>query len=59
VREAQDYTWHALERAYRPGMGQWLPDRLFWARDAHADADEPPDPASATAIRAHDAPGTH
>src|SRR5690349_24477950 len=33
VREAQDFTWHALEKAYRPGMGQHLPDRLFWARD--------------------------
>jgi hydroxymethylpyrimidine/phosphomethylpyrimidine kinase len=40
VREAQDYTWNALKKAYRPGMGQFLPDRLFWAReesDAHAD----------------------
>jgi len=33
VREAQDYTWNALQKAYRPGMGQLLPDRLFWARD--------------------------
>jgi hydroxymethylpyrimidine/phosphomethylpyrimidine kinase len=33
VREAQDYTWHTLQRAYRPGMGQYLPDRLFWARE--------------------------
>ena len=33
VREAQDYTWHALKKAYRPGMGQFLPDRLFWARE--------------------------
>jgi hydroxymethylpyrimidine/phosphomethylpyrimidine kinase len=39
VREAQDYTWNALSRAYRPGMGQFLPDRLFWARDDEA---EPP-----------------
>ena len=39
VREAQDYTWQALQKAYRPGMGQLLPDRLFWARDAEgADA---------------------
>jgi hydroxymethylpyrimidine/phosphomethylpyrimidine kinase len=34
VREAQDYTWQALQKAYRPGMGQMLPDRLFWAREA-------------------------
>jgi hydroxymethylpyrimidine/phosphomethylpyrimidine kinase len=40
VREAQDYTWQTLRRAYRPGMGQWLPDRLFWARD---DGEEAPD----------------
>ncbi len=33
VREAQDYTWHTLQKAYRPGMGQLMPDRLFWARD--------------------------
>jgi hydroxymethylpyrimidine/phosphomethylpyrimidine kinase len=39
VREAQDYTWNTLKKAYRPGMGQWLPDRLFWARDEERDAD--------------------
>ncbi|HEY1461585.1 MAG TPA: bifunctional hydroxymethylpyrimidine kinase/phosphomethylpyrimidine kinase [Casimicrobiaceae bacterium] len=40
VREAQDYTWHALQKAYRPGMGQFLPDRLFWAREQeNADAE--------------------
>jgi len=33
VYEARDYTWQALARAFRPGMGQHLPDRLFWARD--------------------------
>jgi hydroxymethylpyrimidine/phosphomethylpyrimidine kinase len=39
VREAQDYTWHTLKKAYRPGMGQFLPDRLFWAREeAEAEA---------------------
>jgi hydroxymethylpyrimidine/phosphomethylpyrimidine kinase len=62
VREAQDYTWHALERAYRPGMGQALPDRLFWARDAHAQAGEPEEAAPNDSLdveRRHDAPGTH
>ena len=40
VYEAQDYTWHALSKAFRPGMGQYLPDRFFWAReDPSADAD--------------------
>ena len=33
VHEAQDYTWQALSHAFRPGMGQFLPDRLFWARE--------------------------
>jgi hydroxymethylpyrimidine/phosphomethylpyrimidine kinase len=33
VYEAQDYTWQALAHAFRPGMGQYLPDRLFWARE--------------------------
>lgn len=28
VRRAQDYTWCALERGYRPGAGQHVPDRL-------------------------------
>ncbi|MDA8382080.1 MAG: hydroxymethylpyrimidine/phosphomethylpyrimidine kinase [Betaproteobacteria bacterium] len=38
VREAQEFTWAALKAAYRPGMGQFIPDRLFWARrDAAAD----------------------
>jgi hydroxymethylpyrimidine/phosphomethylpyrimidine kinase len=33
VREAQEYTWQALSAGFRPGMGQYLPDRFFWARD--------------------------
>lgn len=37
--EAQDYTWQALSHAFRLGMGQHLPDRLFWAREAEADGD--------------------
>jgi hydroxymethylpyrimidine/phosphomethylpyrimidine kinase len=42
VREAQDYTWQTLKKAYRPGMGQFLPDRLFWAREeGEPRADEP------------------
>ncbi len=42
VREAQDYTWQTLAAGFRPGMGQFVPDRFFWARN-----DEPsPQPAS-------------
>ncbi len=32
VHEAQTYTWETLKRGYRVGMGQPLPNRLFWAQ---------------------------
>ena len=32
VHEAQEYTWETLKNAYRIGMGQFIPNRLFWAR---------------------------
>jgi hydroxymethylpyrimidine/phosphomethylpyrimidine kinase len=54
VREAQEYTWQTLRKAYRPGMGQFLPDRLFWAREeseARSDEQEVP--------RAADVRGSH
>ena len=38
VKDAQEYTWQTLKAAFRPGMGQHIPDRLFWARE-----DEPAD----------------
>ena len=38
VKDAQEYTWQTLKTAFRPGMGQHIPDRLFWARE-----DEPAD----------------
>ena len=64
VREAQDYTWHALEKAYRPGMGQHLPDRLFWAREERdgRDDERPADAVANDAVelsRVPDARGTH
>ena len=37
AREAQEYTWQALKFGFRPGMGQFVPDRLFWARDDEND----------------------
>ena len=33
VKDAQEYTWQTLKSAFRPGMGQHIPDRLFWARE--------------------------
>lgn len=38
VKDAQEFTWQSLAAGFRPGMGQYLPDRFFWARD-----DEPPE----------------
>jgi hydroxymethylpyrimidine/phosphomethylpyrimidine kinase len=40
VIEAQDYTWHALQAGFRPGMGQCIPNRLFWAKDGEDAANE-------------------
>jgi hydroxymethylpyrimidine/phosphomethylpyrimidine kinase len=33
VRDAQEYTWQTLAAAFRPGVGQAIPDRFFWARE--------------------------
>ncbi|MGB4811910.1 MAG: hydroxymethylpyrimidine/phosphomethylpyrimidine kinase [Methylophilaceae bacterium] len=33
VLEAQEFTWQTLKNGFRPGMGQLIPDRMFWARD--------------------------
>jgi hydroxymethylpyrimidine/phosphomethylpyrimidine kinase len=38
LAEAQQFTWHALRHGFRVGMGQYLPDRLYWTR---AEADDP------------------
>lgn len=32
IHEAQEYTWETLKHGYRLGMGQYLPNRLFWAQ---------------------------
>jgi hydroxymethylpyrimidine/phosphomethylpyrimidine kinase len=33
IHEAQEYTWNALRKGYRPGLGQHLPQRFFWVDD--------------------------
>ena len=43
VRDAQDYTWQTLANGFRPGMGQFIPDRFFWARDAGDETNDPPE----------------
>lgn len=49
VREAQDYTWHSLKFGFRPGMGQFIPDRMFWARDEdETESADQPDTNSGT-----------
>lgn len=49
VREAQEYAWETLKYGFRPGMGQHIPDRLFWAReDEEEAAAEDEDGSSAT-----------
>jgi len=40
VMAAQEYTWRTLAAGFRPGMGQFIPDRLFWSREEDDDADE-------------------
>jgi hydroxymethylpyrimidine/phosphomethylpyrimidine kinase len=42
VKDAQEYTWQTLKSAFRPGMGQHIPDRLFWVRDEPSGADGEP-----------------
>jgi len=40
--EALNYLDRSLDEGFRPGMGQVIPDRLFWAQpEAEADATEP------------------
>lgn len=39
AHEAQHYTWEALARGYRLGMGQYVPNRLFWAEVQENDGD--------------------
>jgi len=40
VRDAQDYTWQTLKNGFRAGMGQYIPDRFFWARGTDDAAEE-------------------
>lgn len=41
VKDAQEYTWQTLKSAFRAGMGQHIPDRLFWAREDEGESGEP------------------
>lgn len=37
AREAQHFTWHSLNNAYRLGMGQLIPNRMFWVDEETED----------------------
>lgn len=37
VKSAEEYTYETLRTSYRIGMGQNIPDRLFWAREGADD----------------------
>lgn len=37
IHEAQEYTWESLSHGYRVGLGQHIPNRLFWAHDDNED----------------------
>ena len=43
--EALEYLDHSLDAGFRPGMGHYLPDRLFWAQPTEDEEseDEPED----------------
>ncbi|MBA3581615.1 MAG: hydroxymethylpyrimidine/phosphomethylpyrimidine kinase [Gammaproteobacteria bacterium] len=43
IEEAQAYTWQSLVGGYRLGMGQWHPNRLFWAEGSDEDEETPED----------------
>lgn len=43
VRDAQDYTWKSLKNGFRGGMGQFIPDRFFWARGNDDESDDKAD----------------
>jgi len=40
VMGAQEFTWRTLAAGFRPGMGQFIPDRLFWSREEEDEDDE-------------------
>ena len=48
VRGAQDYTWHSLAQGFRPGMGQYVPHRL-WRAELHS-KDVSPEVANACIV---------
>lgn len=55
--EALDYLDQCLASGFRPGMGNVIPDRLFWAQnddDSESASDEPTEPPSPLELPPHD-----
>ncbi|MDE1980522.1 MAG: hydroxymethylpyrimidine/phosphomethylpyrimidine kinase [Betaproteobacteria bacterium] len=48
VHEAIEYLDHCLDFGYRPGMGQVVPDRFFWAQPTEEEDDTPSEPGTPT-----------
>lgn len=42
TQEALEYLDHSLGSGFRPGMGQLIPDRMFWAQPEDAEVEEVP-----------------
>lgn len=57
VVSAQKYTWHTLAHGFRPGMGQHLPDRFFWARDDEENENLTREPDETSTLDPEDSPG--
>lgn len=48
ARAAQEYTWHSLAQGFRPGMGQFVPQRL-WRSSLQPNDPNPAAPEAANA----------
>ena len=46
--EALEYLDHSLDAGFRPGMGHYVPDRLFWAQPEEDDDEEASEAESST-----------
>jgi hydroxymethylpyrimidine/phosphomethylpyrimidine kinase len=55
-REALGYLDRCLDGGFRPGMGQALPDRMFWAQIDTDSAEAEPDAARAASAESFGLP---
>ncbi|MDR0227349.1 MAG: bifunctional hydroxymethylpyrimidine kinase/phosphomethylpyrimidine kinase [Burkholderiaceae bacterium] len=50
TQEALEYLDRSLDSGFRPGMGHFIPDRMFWAQPDPEDEEASDDAAPATAL---------